>query len=151
MRTKLLFTFIVSLGIFQSANAQKMNNKTLEKVLTANSDSIDGRPGYWQFKHQQVWMLAVTDENHNRMRIVTPVARVEDLDYDILEAALSANFHSVLDAKYAISDGIMWAAFIHPLKELTEQQVESAIKQIYYSSLTFGSDYSGGDLQFPNE
>jgi len=72
------------------------------------------------------------------------------LEEGMMEAALAANFHSVLDAKYAISEGLIWSTFIHPLRELTEEQVESAIKQIYYSSLTFGTDYTGGELVFPS-
>jgi hypothetical protein len=43
----------------------------------------------------------------------------------------------VLDAKYAISDEILWAVFIHPLKELSDKQISSAIKQVYSSAITF--------------
>lgn len=150
MKMNLIFSILLIAFFKISVNAQKMNNKKLEKIIVANADSIEGDLGYWQFKYQRVWMVAVTDEAHNRMRIITPIVKVEELDQESLEAALAANFHSVLDAKYAISEGLMWSTFIHPLKELTEEQVESALQQLYYSSLTFGTDYSGGELVFPS-
>ena len=64
---------------------------------------------------------------------------------------MKANFHTALDARYAISDGILWAAFIHPLKELTTEQVKSAITQVYSCARTFGTHYSGGTLIFPTD
>ena len=60
-----------------------------------------------------------------------------------------ANFHSVLDVKYALSDEIIWSVFTHPLKELSEHQVEDAIKQVYAAALTFGGSYSSTDMVFP--
>lgn len=140
---------ILTLLFSLSLSAQKMNNAKLEKVLEQNSDSLTGNPGYWQFKHEQVWMITVTDEKNNRMRIITPIVKIDELDKEILLQALEANFHTVLDVKYAISDEILWAAFLHPLKELTEEQVKNAIKQLYYSSLTFGTTFNGGELVFP--
>ena len=64
---------------------------------------------------------------------------------------MEANFHSALDARYAISDGILWAAFIHPLQELTKDQVISAISQVYSTVQTFGTYYSSGELSFPTQ
>ncbi len=148
MRLLYLLTFLIFL-FSTNLSAQKMNNAKLEKILKQNSDSLNGNLGYWQFKHEQIWMLTVTDEKNNRMRIITPVVKVDELDKDILLQTLEANFHTALDVKYAISEGILWSVFLHPLKELTEDQVKSAIKQLYYSSLTFGTTFSGGELVFP--
>lgn len=148
MKSLYLLTILILLFSL-SISAQKMNNAKLEKVLEQNSDSLTGKSGYWQFKHEQVWMLTVTGEKNNRMRIIIPIVKVDELDKDVLLQALEANFHTVLDVKYAISEGILWSVFLHPLKELTEDQVKSAIKQLYYSSLTFGTTFSGGELVFP--
>jgi len=63
--------------------------------------------------------------------------------------ALVANFHSVLDVKYALSDEIVWSVYAHPLKELTETQVIDAIEQVYVAALTFGDSYSSTNLVFP--
>ena len=143
----LIITFLI-VG-FNVVKAQKMDNKKLEKILSKHTDKLEGNPGYWQFKYFQLYLIVVTDETHNRMRIITPIAKVEELDSTLLSKALQANFHSVLDAKYAIADELIWAVFLHPLKELTEEQIESAIKQVYSASVTFGTSFSGGDLVFP--
>jgi len=143
----LIITFLI-VG-FNVVQAQKMDNKKLEKILLKHTDKLEGNPGYWQFKYFQLYLIVVTDETHNRMRIITPIAKVEELDSTLLSKALQANFHSVLDAKYAIADDILWSVFLHPLKELTEEQIESAIKQVYSASVTFGTSFSGGDLVFP--
>ena len=143
----LIITFLI-VG-FNVVQAQKMDNKKLEKILLKHTDKLEGNPGYWQFKYFQLYLIVVTDETHNRMRIITPIVKVEELDSTLMAQALKANFHSVLDAKYAIADELIWAVFLHPLKELTEEQIESAIKQVYSASVTFGTSFSGGDLVFP--
>ena len=60
-----------------------------------------------------------------------------------------ANFHSALDVKYALSDEIIWSVYVHPLKELSEEQVADAVKQVYTAAKTFGSSYSSTNLVFP--
>ena len=134
-----------------SAFSQKMDNQKLEKIINSVSDSVAGREGYWQFKYFDWHMLMITDKNHNRMRIISPIAETKDLTTDMLTKSLEANFHSVLDAKYAISDEIMWSVFVHPLKELSENQVKSAIKEVYSAAATFGYSYTGSDLIFPKK
>lgn len=126
-----------------------MDNLKLEKIIQSVSDSVSGQPGYWQFKFNEVWLTTITDEKHNRMRIVLPIARINELEDKHFYKALEANFHSVLDAKYAISDDIMWSIFVHPLKELSEGQVKDAISQVYYAAVTFGGDYISSELTFP--
>ena len=59
-----------------------------------------------------------------------------------------SNFHLALDARYAIAKGVLYAAYIHPLKELTEQQLQSAVIQVSTLRLTFGTTYTSGALTF---
>lgn len=129
--------------------AQQMNNTKLQSVLVAYCDSIVGQPGYWQMNVKGVPMLCITDEHHNRMRIISPVKTVQELHDGELKKALEANFHSALDVRYSISEELVWVAFIHPLAELTEDQVKSAIAQVYYAQVSFGKEYSSGYLSFP--
>ena len=85
------------------------------------------------------------------MRIISPISQVSDIEELQIKKCLEANFHSALDAKYAISDEIIWSTFIHPLKELTKDQVISAISQVYSCNRTFGGSYSSGLLSFPSK
>jgi hypothetical protein len=143
-------TTLLILALFVSVfiSAQKMDNKKLEKIINQVSDSVVGKTGYWQFKYFDRYFLVITAEEQNRMRIVSPIVEEEKLNEKYLRECLVANYHSVLDVKYAISDGLMWSVFIHPLKELSEEQVKNAIKQVYSAAATFGYSYTSTDLVF---
>ncbi len=132
-----------------SVVAQNMDNEKLEKILYVVGDTLTGSPGLWHFSIGEVAMMCITDEVHNRMRIISPISETADLTADEFQAAMEANFHSALDARYAVAEGMMWAAYIHPLKDLRKEQVVDAISQVYNGVLTFGTTYSSTDLAFP--
>lgn len=142
------FLLTIFLSISFLCSAQKMNNKKLEKILNLTSDSLQGKAGYWQFKYFDRYFLLITDETHNRMRIISPIIEEKELNEAYLENCLKANYHTALDVKYAISDGVLWSVYIHPLKELSEEQIKDAISQVYKAAATFGTSYSSTDLSF---
>ncbi len=129
-------------------NAQDMNNEKLRDIIYKNADTLRGILGNWQFLYKETPMLCVTDATNNRMRIISPIMESKDLDKDLLLDSMTANFHSALDVKYAISNGVLWSAYIHPLRELTEEQVENAISQVYYAARNFGTTFSSTELIF---
>ena len=129
--------------------AQDMNNTRLATILYAVSDELEGQNGRWQFSIDSVIFMCMTDELHNRMRFIAPIAKIQDVTDEQIRKCMEANFHTTLDSKYAISDDILWAVYIHPLKELTEEQVVSGLSQVYSSLKTFGTTYSSGSLSFP--
>ena len=139
-----LFFLSYMLGISQS-----MNNERLQKILMENADSLQGNAGNWQFDFEDLAMLCLTDEANNRMRILTPVADADDLNSEEIKKCLEANFHTALDVKYAISENVVWVVFIHPLKELSEDQAIDALYQVYNATATFGTSYSSTHLVFP--
>lgn len=128
---------------------QNMTNQRLNEIYTSVSDSIQGRSGAWQFQIKDVVFISLTDSINNRMRIISPVIEEKQLDTDLLKASLIANFHTALDVKYAISDGVLWASFIHPLKELSDEQIRDAISQVYYANVNFGTTFASTSLVFP--
>ncbi|WP_055446157.1 hypothetical protein [Lacinutrix mariniflava] len=128
-----------------------MNNITLEKLLTQTSDTIIGSNGRWQLLIKETTLICLTDESNNRMRIISPIIESSKLNEDLKTDVLIANFHTALDVKYAISDNVLWSVFIHPLRELTKEQVLEAVKQVYRANITFGSTNSSTDLIFPSK
>ncbi len=128
--------------------AQYMDNNKLQEIIQKNADTLDGIVGNWKFIYKEIPMLCITDETNNRMRIIAPITESNHLDKDLLLDSMTANFHSALDVKYAISNGILWSAYIHPLKELTNEQVENALSQVYYAAKTFGTTFSSTELIF---
>ena len=85
------------------------------------------------------------------MRIISPIVEAHEVSDEKLRKCMEANFHSALDARYAIGDNVLWAAFIHPLRELETNQIVSAVSQVYSCAKTFGTTYSSGTLSFPNK
>ena len=119
----LIFIFSVN-----SMSSQQMSNEKLNEIFTTLSDTIQGGNGRWQFEINEVVFVCLTDTAHNRMRIISPITETSTLDEDQKTLSLLANFHTALDVKYAISDDVLWSVFIHPLKELTIEQVEKTTR-----------------------
>lgn len=120
----------------------------LEQVLRGVTAEVAGGDGAWEFKLSGVHMACLTDARFDRMRIIAPITDVDDLEEGQTEAMLEANFHSALDGRYAISGGVVYAAFIHPLSTLDTRALTSALGQISSLVLTFGEEYSSGALHF---
>ena len=126
-----------------------MTIEKLEEIITQQADSIEKNGNSWNFSFKERVFICVADKNANRMRIISPIAKREQLNEELILNALVANFHTALDVKYAISDEILWSVFTHPLKELSEHQVKDAISQVYYANITFGTIFSSTNLTFP--
>jgi len=90
----------------------------------------------------------ISDELADRMRIIAPIKAVGEASPEETIAAMHANFHTALDARYAVSGGTIYAAFIHPLSPLTREQVLSAVRQVAAAHATFGTSYSSGGPAF---
>ena len=126
-----------------------MSNGELDRIFREVSDSIQGQEGRWQFYINEVPFMALTDSTNNRMRIISPITESFNLSDDLKNAALMANFHTALDVKYAISNDVLWSAFIHPMRELNADQVYDAVQQVYSAHITFGTTFSSTSLIFP--
>ena len=130
--------------------SQNMNNSALDKLITKAADSIihtNGK-GYWQFVKNDRLLVCITDSIANRMRVISPITEASNLDKEQLTLAMMANYHTALDVKYAIAEGLVWSVFIHPLKELSDDQLTDAILQVYKANKNFGTTYQSTDLFF---
>ncbi len=143
------FLLVSALLLSFYTNAQDMTSARIGEIITRVADSVQSNGNTWQFLYKDRLLVCVTDENANRMRIISPIIEREKLSEEQILNSLVANFHTALDVKYAISDEIIWSVFTHPLRELTEHQFEDAVSQVYYANLTFGGSYSSTTLTFP--
>jgi len=147
----LLFVFTI-LSISNSfADSGKMDPERLHQVIANYSENTKVNGNVIVFEYQKVTLYCVWDANADRMRMLSPIANRADLTDEMLEAAMQANYHTVLDARYAVGDGVLYSAFIHPLSPITQQEIESAIRQVATAAVTFGSSYSSGELVFPGQ
>ncbi len=125
-----------------------MDVTELRRIIEARAEQFVADDPVWNFTYGGVQMIAVSDRNADRMRIIAPIIKQDELDAAQKDAMLEANYHSALDVRYALSNGIVWTAFIHPLSPLDEAQVISALDQVRQSALSFGSSYSSTGLVF---
>ncbi|CAL2085770.1 hypothetical protein [Tenacibaculum sp. 190524A05c] len=146
-------TFILLLTAFTTINSysQQMTPTKLGEMLEAISDSIISTKTQWRFIIKNTPFITIADSTHNRMRIMSPIADSNKLNEELKTASLMANFHTALDVKYAISDNVLWSVYIHPLKELTEDQLLDAVSQVYYAKVNFGTTFSSTSLVFPGK
>jgi len=120
----------------------------MRAIVLAYTDGVSGPDNYMVFSFEGVDLALISDSKSNRMRIISPVTPITELSQEQIIATLVSNYHLALDARYAIGDGLLYSTFIHPLKELTTAQLESAIRQVATLNKTFGEGYTSGEMSF---
>ena len=123
-----------------------MTQGRMELLFADQVEAIMGPPGAIQTRIDGINVYLISDSENDRMRLVTPISMVETVDPRINEILLRANFYSTLDARYAISDGVIYATFLHPISSLSPELLSSALAQVLSLTKTFGSSFSGGEL-----
>jgi len=135
----------------QDSTASQSGPMTLEKltaIIQQVGNNVEVQDGTVAFTFADAQLLAVVAEPANRMRLLAPVIAASELSEAQMAATLVSNYHLALDARYAVGDGVLYSAFIHPLKELTVEQLVSAIRQVANLRNTFGTTYSSGEMSF---
>jgi len=145
--TIIIAFFSINQSIAQSA-FDKMSNEKMHKILLREAEEVEGKQGNWQVLYKERPVIIITDENFNRMRIISPVQEVTKMKDGEFKLLLESNFDKALDAKYAIYDGVLWSTFTHPLGELTVEQFKDAMKQVVTLSKTYGTTYTSTDFVF---
>lgn len=134
--------------VAESKPQQAMTNDEIDEILRAETEALERQGPVWMFEYNGVVMVVVSDEPSDRMRIVAPIVPVEELpDPRLLFVLMEANFHTALDARYATSDGVVYSTFIHPLSSLTGEDFKSALSQVSNLVLTFGTTFSGKQIE----
>ena len=107
-------------------------------------------PSYVLFTYLGVKMVLLSDTGHDRMRIISAITKYSNLAPNIKNSLMNSNFHLALDARYAVSEDVLYACFIHPLSSLRKTDLDSALKQVANLASSFGKTYSSGQLEFTN-
>ncbi len=124
---------------------------TLEEmgeVVQRLDPEAQGGDNYWRFTIEGVRLTLISDEGHDRLRVIAAIAPADQLSPEQIYRCLQANFDSALDARYAIAQGVLWGAFIHPLESLDREDLISGVGQTVNLVLSFGTTYSSGGLVF---
>lgn len=127
---------------------QLMTLDRLEQILESEVSNVDGENGQWRFSVGGRAVIVLADARNDRMRVFSPVVPLEELTAQQVQAMLAANFHTALDARYAVTDGAVVALYLHPLSTLQGDNFRSALRQVVSLAETFGSSYSSNELNF---
>ncbi|MFT5527902.1 MAG: hypothetical protein ACI9G1_001345 [Pirellulaceae bacterium] len=130
------------------APLRKMDNRRLNDLIVQATEVIEGQPGFWHVRYGQREIWIITDETHDRMRVMTPIMEEANLTQEDFRILLLANFDRALDAKYAISQGALWSIFVHPLEDLSGDLFLNAIHQVHTLADNYGTTYTSTDLAF---
>lgn len=128
--------------------AAGMNNAQLDALIRRIDKKAEGRAGYWKLNIEGHLVAVITDEKADRMRIVSAVAKADDVSLETMQRLMQANFDSALDARYSIAKGAVWSVFIHPLAALSDAEFLSGMGQVINLGLTYGTTFSSGAIIF---
>jgi len=125
-----------------------MTPSKIKKIINEIAEEVEEQNGNLTFYYNGATLALLSDSEANRMRIVAPVIEATQLTEEQILSSMISNYHLALDARYAIGDGILYSVYIHPLAELTETQLVSAVRQVATLRNTFGNGYTSGELTF---
>lgn len=131
-----------------------MNNRDIDEFfddagLTHLVERSEHPPNViWQFQGLGFPMFIQTQESADRMRIVVFIAEAQGLGVQDLGRLLEANYHTALDARYALTDGNVVSVFLHSFEELSIVGFVSGLYQVMQCAETCGTTFSGGTMVF---
>ena len=120
----------------------------LEALVNEIGSNVQVNQNQILFDYEEKMVLLVTDSRANRMRLLVPVIEAEKLTGEQLNNMMVANFHTALDSRYAISNGVVYSVFVHPLSSLQDNDFRSAVSQVKNLATSFGTNYSSGTSIF---
>lgn len=121
---------------------------TLGQLLDRLLDEKEGSEGFWHGQRDGVTVYVVADEEHDRMRIMSPIGEMRKADAGFLSILLQANFDRALDAKYALRKREVWSVFMHPMSTLVPDDLGTFIDQVARLVKNTGTTYASSDLVF---
>jgi len=151
MKNICIYIFVFLMAQNYVCRAQDMTDDDIENIIYVVADSLRGDSGNWHFMISNRVFICITDQNNNRLRLMSRIIKQKKIARKDMMKMLQANFHTALDVKYAIFDDVLWAVFMHPLKELSKDEVLSAINQVYSAAETYGTTFSSLEPILPKK
>ena len=109
---------------------------------------LEGENGFWRGVREDVQIFVLSDDSHDRMRIMAPIGELKELETQVLKMLLEANYDRALDAKYALRGREVWSVSVHPLATLAPDDFASFLDQVVRLVKNTGSSYASSDLVF---
>jgi hypothetical protein len=129
-------------GKYADGRDGSMTQSRLEGLFGDQVDAIVGPPGAIQTRIDGFTLYLLSDEENDRMRLVAQIASAGDYAGHVFGLLIQANFDRTLDARYAISDGVIYAVYQHPISSLTPRLIRSAFSQVLNLAENFDTSYA---------
>ena len=140
------------MGLFGGKNKgggpTDMTPQKMAEIVMSLDRNAQNEGNQFVFEVEGRQLIIVFDPYADRMRCMSPVMQLDQVPDEIHLRMLQANFDSVLDCRYAVANDLIWSAFLHPFRSLTEEDLHSAISQVRTAAETFGTTFSSGALMF---
>lgn len=128
-----------------------LNVQSISEILDEVSTLLESGEDCWKVEYGNRVLFLIVDEEHDRMRMMTPILKEKDLDEGDLWEVMEANFDRSLDARYAIGDGVLWSLFLHPLTDLSRNLFLDGLDQVITLANNFGGSFCSSDIIFGSE
>jgi hypothetical protein len=125
-----------------------MTTDSISKILDSYLSEVEGQPGFWRGVRDEVQLFVFSDDAHDRVRIMAPIGEVKDMQAELLQVLLQANYDRALDARYAMRGQEVWSVSVHPLATLAPDDFADFIDQVVRLVKNTGSSYASSDLVF---
>lgn len=125
-----------------------MTTQAMGKLLESYLQDFEGQPGFWRGTRHEVPVFVFSDDEHDRMRLMSPIGLVEELDADLLHVLLQANYDRALDARYAMRGNELWSVVVHPLATLATDDLPSLFDQVVMLAKNTGTSFASTELVF---
>ena len=128
--------------------AQATTFDDLKLIIAKEAIIVEEQESMVHYTIGELAIFLIVDEDANRMRLVSPVIEESKVEEAELKTLMEANFDRALDAKYAISNGVLWSVYAHPLRELYKDQLIDALNQVRALVYNYGTTYSSTTMVF---
>jgi hypothetical protein len=125
-----------------------MTTDSISKILDSYLSEVEGQPGFWRGVRDEIQLFVFSDDAHDRMRIMAPIGEVKDMEPELLQVLLQANYDRALDARYAMRGTEVWSVSVHPLATLAPDDFADFLDQVVRLVKNTGSSYASSDLVF---
>ena len=125
-----------------------MTTDSMSRILDSYLSELEGEPGFWRGTRDEVALYVFSDDGHDRMRIMAPIGEVTELEPQLLQRLLHANYDRALDARYAMRGREVWSVSVHPLSTLAPDDFADFLDQVVRLVKNTGSSYASTDLVF---
>ncbi|MDJ0683811.1 MAG: hypothetical protein QNJ84_03855 [Alphaproteobacteria bacterium] len=153
-RTVIVTAALLALGalVAETRAEAPRERMTVERlntlILAVDENATKLREHQWVLTVSDLALVVIADPANDRMRILSHVVSADQASPELLIRIMQANFDTALDARYAIAQGVIWSAYIHPLGSLEDDQFLSGVGQTANLVRTFGETFYSGAMTF---